>query len=95
MLVRKHLMMVVMELLITHGTDTLHITSAALNFAWAGKGQAPPGPIALVGSQRSSDRGSSDAAENLIAAVYWAANAPKPCGTAGDSTVVCNALQFE
>ena len=73
---------------ITHGTDTLHITSAALNFAWAGKGQAPPGPIALVGSQRSSDRGSSDAAENLIAAVYWAANAPKPCGTAGDSTVV-------
>ena len=73
---------------ITHGTDTLHITSAALNFAWAGKGQAPPGPIALVGSQRSSDRGSSDAAENLIAAVYWAANAPKPCGIAGDSTVV-------
>lgn len=73
---------------ITHGTDTLHITSAALNFAWAGKGQAPPGPIALVGSQRSSDRGSSDAAENLIAAVHWAANAPNPCGTAGDSTVV-------
>ena len=75
-------------IVITHGTDTLHITSAALNFAWAGKGQAPPGPIALVGSQRSSDRGSSDAAENLIAAVYWAANAPKPCGIAGDSTVV-------
>ena len=75
-------------IVITHGTDTLHITSAALNFAWAGKGQAPPGPIAMVGSQRSSDRGSSDAAENLIAAVYWAANAPKPCGIAGDSTVV-------
>ena len=75
-------------IVITHGTDTLHITSAALNFAWAGKGQAPPGPIALVGSQRSSDRGSSDAAENLIAAVFWAANAPKPCGIAGDSTVV-------
>ena len=73
---------------ITHGTDTLHITSAAMNFAWAGKGTAPPGPIALVGSQRSSDRGSSDAAENLIAAVYWAANAPKPCGIAGDSAVL-------
>ena len=29
-------------IVITHGTDTLHITSAALNFAWAGKGQAPP-----------------------------------------------------
>ncbi len=75
-------------IVITHGTDTLHITSAALNLAWAGKGQKPPGPIAIVGSQRSSDRGSSDAAENLIAAVYWAANAPKPCGDAGDSTVI-------
>ena len=73
---------------ITHGTDTLHITSAAMNFAWSGKGTAPPGPIVLVGSQRSSDRGSSDAAENLIAAVYWAANAPKPCGIAGDSAVL-------
>ena len=29
-------------IVITHGTDTLHITSAALNFAWAGKGQVPP-----------------------------------------------------
>jgi len=73
---------------ITHGTDTLHLTSAALNFAWSGKGQVSPGPIALVGSQRSSDRGSSDAAENLIAAVFWAANAPKPCGEAGDSAVL-------
>ena len=73
---------------ITHGTDTLHITSAAMNFAWSGKGKVPPRPIVLVGSQRSSDRGSSDAAENLIAAVYWAANAPKPCGIAGDSAVL-------
>ena len=73
---------------ITHGTDTLHIPSAAMCFAWSGNGQAPPGPIALVGSQRSSDRGSSDAAENLIAAVYWAANGPKPKGIKGDAAVV-------
>ena len=73
---------------IAHGTDTLHITSAALNFALAGNGERPPGPVAMVGSQRSSDRGSSDAAENLLAAVHWAANGPVPVGGAGDSTVV-------
>jgi len=73
---------------ITHGTDTLHITSAAMCFAWSGDGQAPPGPIALVGSQRSSDRGSSDASENLIAAIHWAANGPKPKAVRGDSAVV-------
>ena len=73
---------------ITHGTDTLHISSAAMCFAWSGKGERPPGPIAMVGSQRSSDRGSSDASENLIAAVKWAAEGPKPSGECGDSTVV-------
>jgi glutamyl-tRNA(Gln) amidotransferase subunit D len=73
---------------VTHGTDTLHITSAALSFAWAGKGEAPPGRIAMVGSQRSSDRGSSDATENLLSAVFWAANGPAPNGGAGDSVVV-------
>ena len=73
---------------IAHGTDTLHITSAALSFAFAGKGTRPAGPIAMVGSQRSSDRGSSDATENLIAAVHWAATAPQPVGDAGDSVVV-------
>ena len=55
---------------ITHGTDTLHITSAAMCFAWSGEGKAPPGRIALVGSQRSSDRGSSDATENLISQYF-------------------------
>lgn len=73
---------------IAHGTDTLHMTSSALNFAFAGNGERPPGVIAMVGSQRSSDRGSSDATENLLAAVYWAANAPQPTGGAGDSVVV-------
>ena len=73
---------------VTHGTDTLHITSAAVGLSWAGRGGKPAGPIAFVGSQRSSDRGSSDAAENLLCAVHWAANGPKPTGTLGDATVV-------
>ncbi len=73
---------------VTHGTDTLHLSSAALSFAWGGKGETPPGPIVFVGSQRSSDRGSSDATENLLSAVHWAANAPAPCGDAGDGVVV-------
>lgn len=73
---------------ISHGTDTLHITSSALNFAFAGKGERPAGPIVMVGSQRSSDRGSSDATENLLAAVHWAAHGPAPLGSEGDSAVV-------
>lgn len=48
-------------IVIGHGTDTLHHTAAALSFMV----QNPPVPIILVGSQRSSDRPSSDAALNL------------------------------
>lgn len=54
---------------ITHGTDTMHYTAAALSFALEGL----PVPVVLVGSQRSSDRPSSDAATNLIGAVKLAA----------------------
>ena len=54
-------------IIIAHGTDTMHYTSAYLSFALAGF----PIPIALVGSQRSSDRASSDAALNLIGAVKF------------------------
>ncbi len=50
--------------IVTHGTDTLHYTAAALGFML----ENVPVPVVLVGSQRSSDRGSSDAATNLIAA---------------------------
>ena len=59
---------------ITHGTDTLHLSAAAMSYGWSGSGGRPPGRIVLTGSQRSPDRGSSDAPENLISAVYWAAN---------------------
>lgn len=49
-------------IVIGHGTDTLHHTGAALTFMV----QNSPVPIVLVGSQRSSDRPSSDAALNLM-----------------------------
>ncbi|TFH01444.1 MAG: Glu-tRNA(Gln) amidotransferase GatDE subunit D, partial [Nitrosopumilus sp.] len=54
-------------IIIAHGTDTMHYTSAFLSFALAGYSI----PIALVGSQRSSDRASSDAALNLIGATKF------------------------
>ena len=49
-------------IIIAHGTDTLHHTAAALTYMV----QNSPVPIVLVGSQRSSDRPSSDAALNLM-----------------------------
>lgn len=49
-------------IVIGHGTDTLSHTAAALTFMV----QNSPVPIVLVGSQRSSDRPSSDAALNLM-----------------------------
>ncbi len=56
-------------IVIGHGTDTMHHTAAALSFMV----QNPPIPIVMVGSQRSSDRPSSDAALNLIHATKAAA----------------------
>jgi glutamyl-tRNA(Gln) amidotransferase subunit D len=54
-----------MGIIIPHGTDTMAYTAAALAFMI----QSPQIPILLVGAQRSSDRGSSDAAMNLSCAV--------------------------
>lgn len=54
-------------IIIGHGTDTIAITAAALSFMI----EHPPIPIILVGSQRSSDRGSSDAAMNLFCAARF------------------------
>ncbi len=56
-------------IVIGHGTDTMHHTAAALSFMI----QDSPVPIVMVGSQRSSDRPSSDAALNLIHATKTAA----------------------
>ena len=55
-------------IIIGHGTDTMHYTSAALSYML----QDLPIPVVMVGSQRSSDRPSSDAALNLIHAAYTA-----------------------
>lgn len=54
-------------ILVAHGTDTMQYTAAFLSFALSGF----PKPIVLVGSQRSSDRPSSDAALNLIGATKF------------------------
>jgi len=56
-------------IMIGHGTDTLSHTAAALTYMC----QNLPVPVVLVGSQRSSDRPSSDAALNLIHAARTAA----------------------
>lgn len=53
--------------IVTHGTDTLHFTSAALSFMLNNLNK----PVALVGGQRSSDRGSFDGAQNLICAIHY------------------------
>jgi glutamyl-tRNA(Gln) amidotransferase subunit D len=52
-----------------HGTDTMHYTSAALSFML----QNLPVPVVMVGAQRSSDRGSSDNSMNLLSSVLTAA----------------------
>jgi glutamyl-tRNA(Gln) amidotransferase subunit D len=57
-------------IVIGHGTDTMHHTSAILSFMV----QDSPVPIVMVGSQRSSDRPSSDAALNLMHAARTAAH---------------------
>ncbi|MDY0063034.1 MAG: Glu-tRNA(Gln) amidotransferase subunit GatD [Myxococcota bacterium] len=57
-------------IVIGHGTDTMHHTAAILSFMV----QDSPVPIVMVGSQRSSDRPSSDAALNLMHAVKAAAS---------------------
>ena len=58
-------------IIVTHGTDTLHYTSAALSFMLNEFSK----PIALVGAQRSPDRGSFDGVLNLeCAGVYATSN---------------------
>ncbi len=54
--------------IIPHGTDTMSYTAAALSFML---GEIPR-PVVLVGAQRSSDRPSSDAHSNLLAATRFA-----------------------
>jgi len=53
--------------IVTHGTDILHYTAAALSFMLKNLSK----PVAIVGGQRSSDRGSFDGAQNLICAAHY------------------------
>ncbi|MBN1544689.1 Glu-tRNA(Gln) amidotransferase subunit GatD [Candidatus Woesearchaeota archaeon] len=56
-------------IIIGMGTDNLAVASAGLAFAL----EVCPIPVILVGAQRSSDRGSSDAAMNLVCAAEFIA----------------------
>lgn len=55
-------------IIITHGTDTLHYTAAALSFMLKNINK----PVILTYSQRSTDRGSTDTALNLTCSAYAA-----------------------
>ncbi|MEM0129191.1 MAG: Glu-tRNA(Gln) amidotransferase subunit GatD [Thermoplasmata archaeon] len=57
---------------VSHGTDTLAYTAAALGFLLP----RLPGPVVLVGAQRSPDRPSSDGRSNLQAAFRIARSEP-------------------
>ena len=67
---------------ISHGTDTLAYTAAALSFMV----RNPPGPVVLVGAQRSPDRPSSDGFTNLPGAIHLART-----GVLGEVVVVMHA----
>ena len=54
--------------IITHGTDTLHYTAAALSFMLKNLSK----PVVLTYSQKSTDRGSTDTVLNLTCAAYAA-----------------------
>ena len=55
-------------IIITHGTDTLHFTSAALSFMLKNLSK----PVILTYAQRSTDRGSTDTTINLICSAHLA-----------------------
>ena len=79
-------------IIVAHGTDTMHYTSAFLSFALAGL----PIPVVLVGAQRSPDRASSDAATNLIGAARFIASHSgggvyvAMHGGSGDDAIACH-----
>ncbi|MCX6776793.1 MAG: Glu-tRNA(Gln) amidotransferase subunit GatD [Candidatus Micrarchaeota archaeon] len=54
--------------IVTHGTDTMHFSSAALSFMLRDLNK----PVVFTGSQRSSDRGSSDSFINMICSANFA-----------------------
>ena len=57
-------------IIVPHGTDTMGYTAAAVSFMLGDVSK----PVVFVGAQRSSDRPSSDASSNLMAAARFIAN---------------------
>jgi glutamyl-tRNA(Gln) amidotransferase subunit D len=55
-------------IIMTMGTDTMHYTSAMLSFML----NPLSAPVVITGAQRSSDRGSTDAHQNLVTSMYAA-----------------------
>ncbi|MBR9677783.1 MAG: Glu-tRNA(Gln) amidotransferase subunit GatD [Nanoarchaeota archaeon] len=55
------------SVIVTVGTDTMHYLSAALSFSL----QKLSKPVAVVGAQRSPDRGSFDGSMNLLCAAHY------------------------
>lgn len=53
---------------VTHGTDTMHYSTAALSFMLSNLGK----PVVFTGAQRSTDRGSADSFLNLLCSVSFA-----------------------
>ncbi|AGI48479.1 L-asparaginase/archaeal Glu-tRNAGln amidotransferase subunit D [Thermoplasmatales archaeon BRNA1] len=56
--------------IVPHGTDTMGYTAAAVSFMLGDVSK----PVVFVGAQRSSDRPSSDASSNLMAAARFIVN---------------------
>lgn len=56
------------SVVVAHGTDTMHYTASAIAFSI----QQMNAPVIFTGSQRSSDRPSSDAKENFLNALFSA-----------------------
>lgn len=76
--------------IVTHGTDTLHYTSAALSFMLQNLSK----PVVLVGAQRSSDRASADTAFNLLCASHLAISNIAEVGICMHATIQDNYCIF-
>jgi len=61
-------------IIISHGTDTMGYTAAALSFML----RELKAPVVIVGSQRSPDRPSSDAPGNIMASVRFCVSSNAP-----------------
>jgi len=69
--------------IIAQGTDTLHYTAAALSFMLRDVGK----PVVITGSQRSTDRGSSDGFINLLCSARLAVSDMAGVGVCMHGTV--------